>query len=66
MADFETPAAAGDAVSAIIEAGIIPAAVEMLDTLAIEACEAATGAGYTLGAGAALVVELDGPRSRHR
>ncbi|MEM7674481.1 MAG: FAD-linked oxidase C-terminal domain-containing protein, partial [Myxococcota bacterium] len=61
VADFASPSTAGDAVSAIIEAGIIPAAVEMLDTLAIEACEAATGAGYTLGAGAALVVELDGP-----
>ena len=61
VADFETPSRAGDAVSAIIEAGIVPAAVEMLDTLAIKACEAATGAGYTLGAGAALVVELDGP-----
>ncbi|MEO1234396.1 MAG: FAD-linked oxidase C-terminal domain-containing protein [Myxococcota bacterium] len=63
VADYPTPSAAGHAVSAIIEAGIIPAAVEMLDTLAIEACEAATGAGYTLGAGAALVVELDGPEA---
>ncbi len=63
VADFESPGRAGEAVSAIIEAGIIPAAVEMLDTLAIEACEAATSAGYTLGAGAALVVELDGPEA---
>lgn len=63
VADYETPSKAGDAVSALIEAGIVPAAVEMLDTLAIEACEAATGAGFTLGAGAALVVELDGPEA---
>lgn len=63
VADFATPAAAGDVVSAILAAGIVPAAVEMLDTLAIEACEAATGAGYTRGAGAALVVELDGPEA---
>ena len=63
VADFASPSVAGDAVSAIIEAGILPAAVEMLDTLAIEACEAATGAGYTVGAGAALVVELDGPEA---
>ena len=63
VADFASPSEAGDAVSAIIEAGIIPAAVEMLDTLAIEACEAATHAGYTVGAGAALVVELDGPEA---
>ena len=63
VADFDTPARAGDAVTAIIEAGIIPAAVEMLDSLAIEACEDATGAGYTRGIGAALVVELDGPEA---
>lgn len=61
VADFPSPTAAGEAVTSIIAAGIIPAAVEMLDTLAIEACEQATHAGYTRGAGAALVVELDGP-----
>jgi glycolate oxidase len=61
VADFPSPAEAGDAVSRIIAAGIVPAAVEMLDALAIAACEAATGAGYTLDTGAALVVELDGP-----
>jgi glycolate dehydrogenase FAD-linked subunit len=63
VADFETPHMAGDAVSAIIAEGIVPAAVEMLDALAIEACEAATGAGYSLDVGAALVVELDGPEA---
>jgi glycolate oxidase len=61
VADFASPSAAGDAVTRIVEAGIVPAAVEMLDTLAIEACEDATSAGYTRGAGAALVVEVDGP-----
>jgi glycolate oxidase len=63
VADFDTPHAAGDAVSAIIAEGIVPAAVEMLDALAIEACEAATHAGYSLDVGAALVVELDGPQA---
>jgi len=63
VADFDTPALAGDAVSAIVDAGIVPAAVEMLDALAIEACEAATGAGYSLDVGAALVVEVDGPQA---
>ena len=63
VADFDRPAQAGDAVTGIIAAGIIPAAVEMLDRLAIEACEAATHAGYSLDAGAALVVELDGPEA---
>jgi glycolate oxidase len=63
VADFESTNAAGDAVSAIIAAGIVPAAVEMLDSLAIQACEAATHAGYSLDVGAALVVELDGPQA---
>jgi glycolate oxidase len=60
VADFPTVEEAGDAVSEIMAAGIVPAAVEMLDSLAIEACEAAVDAGYTLGTAAALVVELDG------
>ncbi|MDA8391705.1 MAG: FAD-binding protein [Actinomycetota bacterium] len=61
VADFPSPAAAGEAVTSIVAAGIVPAAVEMLDHLAIQACEAATNAGFTLTAGAALIVELDGP-----
>jgi glycolate oxidase len=63
VADFASAEAAGDAVSGIIAAGIIPAAVEMLDALAIQACEAAVHAGYSLDTTAALVVELDGPAS---
>ncbi|WP_083283103.1 FAD-binding oxidoreductase [Humibacillus sp. DSM 29435] len=63
VADFAAPEHAGAAVSGIIAAGIIPAAVEMLDALAIEACEAAVHAGYSLDTSAALVVELDGPAS---
>ncbi len=51
---------AGQAVSAIISAGVIPAAIEMMDALAIEAAEAAVQCGYPEGAGAVLVVELDG------
>jgi glycolate oxidase len=60
VADFDSVEHAGDAVSGIIGAGIIPAAVEMLDRLAISACEVATHAGYSLDTAAALVVELDG------
>jgi glycolate oxidase len=60
VADFPTAEAAGETVSAIMASGIVPAAVEMLDSLAIEACEAAVHAGYSLDATAALVVELDG------
>src|SRR3954466_1708544 len=60
VADFPDAEQAGNAVSDIIAGGIIPAAVEMIDGLAIEACEKATAAGYTIDAPAALVVELDG------
>jgi glycolate oxidase len=50
-------------VSAIIGAGVIPAAIEMMDALAIEAAEAAVQCGYPEGAGAVLIVEIDGPAS---
>ena len=63
LAGFDGTDAAGQAVSAIIAAGVIPAAVEMMDALAIEAAEAAVHCGYPGGAGAVLVVELDGPAS---
>jgi glycolate oxidase len=63
LAGFDGTDAAGQAVSAIIAAGVIPAAVEMMDALAIEAAEAAVHCGYPDGAGAVLVVELDGPAS---
>jgi glycolate oxidase len=62
VADFASARQAGDAVSGIVAAGIVPAAVEMMDNLAIQACEKAAHAGYSLDAGAALVVEVDGPR----
>ena len=63
MAAFSHPDAAGAVVSGIIAAGIVPAAVEMMDKLAIEACEAAVHAGFPLDAGAILLIELDGPRT---
>jgi len=63
LAGFDGTDAAGQAVSAIIAAGVIPAAVEMMDALAIEAAEAAVHCGYPEGAGAVLIVELDGPAS---
>ncbi|SCL31294.1 glycolate oxidase [Micromonospora rhizosphaerae] len=61
LAAFETTDQAGAATSAIIAAGVVPAAVEMMDALAIEAAEAAVHCGYPAGAGAVLIVELDGP-----
>jgi glycolate oxidase len=62
VAFFEDTANAGEAVTEIVGAGIVPGAIEMMDRLSIKAAEAATGAGYRLDAGAALLVELDGPR----
>jgi glycolate oxidase len=61
LAAFGSTDQAGEAVSGIIAAGIVPAAVEMMDALAIAAAEAAVQAGYPAGAGAILIVELDGP-----
>ena len=62
LCGFASMAAAGLAVSAIIAEGIIPAAVEMMDRLAVEAVEAAVHTGYPPCA-AVLLVELDGPRA---
>ena len=63
LAAFGSTDDAGAAVSAVIAAGVIPAAIEMMDALAIEAAEAAVRCNYPPGAGAVLIVELDGPAS---
>ncbi len=60
LVGFESTDQAGAATSAIISAGIVPAAIEMMDALAIEAAEAAVRCNYPQGAGAVLVIELDG------
>ena len=60
LAVFKELDDASAAVSGIIAAGIIPAALEMMDGLCIEAAEAAVHAGYPEGAGAVLLVEVDG------
>ncbi|MBA3400726.1 MAG: FAD-binding protein [Actinobacteria bacterium] len=60
LAGFETTDAAGAAVSGIVAAGILPSALEMMDRLTIEAAELAVAPGYPAGAGAVLLVELDG------
>src|SRR5580765_993596 len=61
LAVFASVAAASEAVSGIIAAGIVPAALEMMDQLIIEAVEAAYRVGLPTDAGAVLLVELDGP-----
>jgi glycolate dehydrogenase FAD-linked subunit len=60
LAGFHTMDAAGVAVSAIVAAGVMPSAIEMMDRLTIEAAERAVAPGYPAGAGAVLLVELDG------
>ncbi len=57
---FETVEDATNTVSGIIAAGIVPAALEMMDALIIQAVEAAFGFGFPLDAGACLIIELDG------
>lgn len=57
---FESVAAASQAVSEIIRAGIVPAALEMMDQLITGAIEEAYHFGFPLDAGALLIVELDG------
>jgi glycolate oxidase subunit GlcD len=61
LADFQTVRAASEAVSSIIAAGIVPAALEMMDRACVAAVEASIyAAGYPTDAAAVLLVELDG------
>ncbi|HEY8188330.1 MAG TPA: FAD-linked oxidase C-terminal domain-containing protein [Pyrinomonadaceae bacterium] len=61
LADFPEVNDASHAVSAIIAAGVMPAALEMMDHEIISAVEASVfAAGLPLDAGAALLIELDG------
>lgn len=59
LAAFNSTREAGAAVSGIIAAGMLPAAIEMMDNLAIQAAEASVHAGYP-DCGGLLLVELDG------
>jgi glycolate oxidase len=60
LAAFPSTNEAGAAVSGIIAAGMLPAAIEMMDNLAIQAAEAAVHPNYP-DCGGLLLVELDGP-----
>src|SRR5947208_1221276 len=61
LADFSAIRTAGEAVSAIIAAGIVPAALEMMDQSCIRAVEDSVyAAGYPRDAAAVLLVEIDG------
>ncbi|OFW16741.1 MAG: glycolate oxidase subunit GlcD [Acidobacteria bacterium RIFCSPLOWO2_12_FULL_66_10] len=65
LAAFDTIDAGGAVVSDLIGGGIIPAAVEMMDALAIRAVEAAVHPGFP-PADTVLIVELDGPATEVR
>jgi glycolate oxidase len=60
LAAFDDVRRAGEAVAAIIAAGVIPAGLEMMDRLALTAAEEHTHAGYPTDAAAILLCELDG------
>jgi len=60
LAAFPEVTHAGDAVAEIIGAGIIPAGLEMMDHLALNAAESHVHAGYPIDAAAILLCEIDG------
>ena len=60
LLDFVTVRDAAAAVSGIIAAGVVPAAIEMMDAAITRAVEQYVGAGYPVDAAAVLLVEIDG------
>ena len=60
VAFFDSMRQAGEAVSEIVQAGAVPGAIEMMEAVTIVATEQMANAGYPVGRGAALLVELDG------
>ena len=63
LVGFNSSEDAGECVSKIIGAGIIPAGMEMMDRPAIHAVEEFVHAGYPLEVEALLIVEVDGPQA---
>jgi len=60
LLDFAKVEDAAETVSAVIAAGIVPAALEIMDQRVVEAVEPFVQAGYPVDAAALLIVELDG------
>ncbi len=60
LAAYTSQKAAGDAVSRIVASGLLPGAIEIMDSLSIEAAEVSVNAGYPKNAAAILIVELEG------
>ena len=64
LADFASVREAADATSRIIAAGIVPAALELMDQATIRAVEDSIyAAGYPVDAAAVLLIEVDGPEA---
>ena len=61
---YDSLQTAGEAVSSVVASGILPGAMEIMDSLAIEAAEAAVNAQYPKNAAAVLIIELEGPREQ--
>jgi glycolate oxidase len=64
LAAYDSLQAAGDAVSRVIESGLLPGAMEIMDRLAMDAAEAAVHAGYPTAAAAVLIVECEGEHAQ--
>ena len=60
MVSFQSLAAAGDAVSALIAAGLVPATLEVIDQSGMRVIEDFCDAGLPVAAGAVLIAEVDG------
>ena len=60
LAVYDDPIDATNTVSAVIGAGIIPAALEMIDNVVIRAVEKVIKAGFPMDAGAVLLIEVEG------
>jgi len=60
LAAYHSLEAAGNTVTQVVAAGLLPGAIEIMDNLAIQAAEAAVQAGYPADAQGLLIVELDG------
>jgi len=61
LAGFKSAAAAGEAVAAIIQSGLVPVAMELMDQLTIQAVRPVVPINYPPDAESLLLVELDGP-----
>ena len=64
LVGYQTLEQAGDTVAAIVESGLLPGAMEIMDRLAMDAAEAAVQADFPTGSEACLIVELEGPEEQ--